>query len=259
MAQELQNRVAFITGGASGIGHATALALAAEGAAIAVADINGEVAKAVAAEVKALGVNAVAVVVDVTDLAAVEAAFDSVGKALGAVDILVNSAGHNDRGQGRNTIAELDLARWDAIMRLNLYGTLYCCRVAVKSMMARRWGRIVNIGSAAGYRLDAGGGAYAVSKAALPALTKILAKEVAAYGVTVNAVAPFFTDTPMLRKRFATREDMQQAIETGPVTNPMHSVLEARDQADAVLYLCKESGRYVTGQTLHVNGGSYMP
>src|SRR5690606_23029957 len=117
MTRELENRVAFITGGASGIGHATALALAAEGANIVIADINSDAADKAAAEVAKLGVKAIPAIVDIADIAAVEATFAQVTKALGPVDILVNSAGSNERGQGSNTIADLDLARWDAIMR----------------------------------------------------------------------------------------------------------------------------------------------
>ncbi|ATE66410.1 NAD(P)-dependent oxidoreductase [Rhizorhabdus dicambivorans] len=258
-APELAGRTALVVGGGSGIGRASALALARHGAAIAVADLDLAAAAAVAAEIEATGASACALPVDVTDLASVEEAHRTAMTRLGPVDILINSAGANERGNSGHAVAEIDLERWDAILRLNLYGTLHCCRVAARSMIGRGWGRIVNIGSAAGYRLEAGGGAYAVSKAAIPALTKILAKEVGRHGVTANVVVPFFTDTPMLRRRFPDRQSMDAALQSGALASPMGVVLDAEDQAAAVLYLCLESGRYVTGQSIHVNGGSWMP
>lgn len=259
MTGELGGRTALVTGGGSGIGREAAIALAAEGAAIVVADLDAAAAEETVQAIERKGGQALAVVTDVTSQASVEATHAAAVERFGAVDILVTSAGGNDRGEAGYEVGEIDLERWHAIMRLNLEGTLLCCRAAVPMMKARGWGRIVTIGSAAGYRLEPGGGAYAVSKAAIAALTKVLAKEVGPYGVTANMVVPFFTDTPMLRRRLPTEAAMKEKLNSPLLQTPMNVVLEARDQAAAILYLCRESGRYVTGQSLHVNGGAYMP
>jgi NAD(P)-dependent dehydrogenase (short-subunit alcohol dehydrogenase family) len=251
--------VAVITGAGSGIGRGAACALAGLGAAIAVCDIDGAAARAAADDIQAEGGRALAVEMDVTDIASVTSGFAAVATALGAVDILVHSAGGNTRSPGGDTIAAMDLAIWDRIIRLNLYGTMHTCRVAASGMAARGWGRIIIIGSAAGYRLSAGGGAYAVAKAGIAAFTKILAREMAASQVTVNSVVPFFVDTPMLRRQFPDDAALAAQMQTGALANPMHVVLQVEDQVAAILYLCQASGRFVTGQSLHVNGGSIMP
>lgn len=259
MRVELAGRTALITGGGSGIGREAAFSLAAEGAAIVVADLDPTAAEETVAAVRRRGGDALGVATDVTSQSSVEAAHAKAVERFGAVDILVTSAGANDRGTGGYEIGEIDMERWRAIMRLNLEGSLLCCRAAVPMMKARRWGRIVTVGSTAGYRLEPGGGGYAMAKAALAAMTKMLAKEVGPFGVTANMVVPFFTDTPMLRRRLPTEAAMKQALASPLLQTPMDVVLEAKDQAAAILYFCRESGRYVTGQSLHVNGGAYMP
>jgi 2-hydroxycyclohexanecarboxyl-CoA dehydrogenase len=255
---ELRGRVALITGGGSGIGRGAAIGLARVGAAIAVADIDAEAAAETVRQVEAGGGRAVAVGMDVTDLASVESGFDSAARALGPVDILVNSAGGNEHSPDGNTTLAMDMASWDRVIRLNLNGTLNTCRVATAGMVARGWGRIVIIGSAAGYRLAGGGGAYAVAKAGVAAFTKILAREMAEHNVTVNSVVPFFVDTPMLRRQIPTEEAMAKTMQEGPLANPMRVVLQVEDQVGAILYLCLASGRFVTGQAIHVNGGAIM-
>jgi 2-hydroxycyclohexanecarboxyl-CoA dehydrogenase len=256
---ELQGRVALITGGGSGIGRGAAVALAQAGAAVAVADIDRAAAAETVHMVGAAGGQALAIAMDVTDPASVEHGFADAARALGPVDILINSAGGNEHAPAGNTVARMDLASWDRLIRLNLNGALYTSRVASAGMVERGWGRIVFIGSASGYRLSPGGGAYAVSKAALAAFTTILAREVAEHNVTVNSVAPFFVYTPMLRRQIPSEEAMAKTMREGPLSNPMRVVLQVEDQVAAILYLCKASGRYVTGQALHVNGGAIMP
>jgi NAD(P)-dependent dehydrogenase (short-subunit alcohol dehydrogenase family) len=257
--KELQGRGALITGGGSGIGRGAALALAGAGAAVAVADLDPQAAAETVALVEREGGRAVAIAMDVTDPASVDQGFAIARQVLGAVDILVNSAGGNEHSPGGNATLAMDLDSWDRVIRLNLYGSLYTSRAAAAAMVERRWGRIVIVGSAAGYRLGAGGGAYAVSKAAVAAFAKILAREVGPHNVTVNSVAPFFVDTPMLRRQFPTEDAMAKVMKEGPLANPMGVVLQVEDQVAAILYLCQESGRYVTGQALHVNGGAIMP
>jgi NAD(P)-dependent dehydrogenase (short-subunit alcohol dehydrogenase family) len=257
--QNLAGRVALITGGGSGIGQGAALALAREGAAIAVADINPQAAAETTRCLHAENARAVAITMDVTDITSVEAGFAAAAQTLGPVDILVCSAGGNEHPPAGNTILNMNLDSWNRLINLNLNGTVYTCRTAAAAMVPRGWGRIVIIGSASGYRLASGGGAYAVAKAATAAFTKILAREVAAAQVTVNAVIPFFVDTPMLRKQFPSDAQLTAQMADGPLANPMHVVLQVQDQVEAILYLCKDSGRYVTGQALHINGGSFMP
>jgi 2-hydroxycyclohexanecarboxyl-CoA dehydrogenase len=221
--------------------------------------VNIEAACRTANEITAEGGRALAVEMDVTDIASVTAGFGAAEAALGVVDILVHSAGGNERSPGGDTVANMDLAVWDRVIRLNLYGTVHACHAAAPGMVARGWGRIIIVGSAAGYRLAAGGGAYAVAKAGIAAFTKILAREVAASHVTVNSIVPFFVDTPMLRRQFPDDAALEAEMNTGKLANPMHVVLQVEDQVEAILYLCRASGRYVTGQALHVNGGSIMP
>jgi NAD(P)-dependent dehydrogenase (short-subunit alcohol dehydrogenase family) len=255
----LHGRVALVTGAGSGIGRGVALALAREGAAIAVADIDVAAAAETMRLILAENARVISIVMDVTNIANVEAGFAAAAQSLGPVDILISSAGGNEHHPGGNSITNMDLASWDRVLNLNLNGTVYTCRTAASGMVSRNWGRIVIIGSASGYRLASGGGAYAVAKAAIAAFTKILARELASNYVTVNAVIPFFVDTPMLRRQFPSDRELAAQMEDGPLANPMHVVLQVEDQVEAVLYLCRPSGRYVTGQALHVNGGAFMP
>jgi len=255
----LSGRVALITGGGSGIGRGAALALGRAGAAIAVADIDPAAAAATTRLLLAQNARAIAIPMDVTDIASVESGFAAAAQSLGPVDILISSAGANEHNAGGNAILNMNLDSWNRLINLNLNGTVYCCRTAAAGMVARRWGRIVIIGSTAGFRLSSGGGGYAVAKAATAAFTKILARELAASNVTVNTVIPFFVDTPMLRKQFPTEAQLNAQMQEGPLANPMHVVLQVEDQVEAILYLCRDSGRYITGLALHVNGGAFMP
>ncbi len=255
----LAGRVALITGAGSGIGQGAALALAKAGAAVAVADINPEAAAETTRRLHSENARSVAITMDVTDIDNVQSGFAAAVQALGPIDILVCSAGGNEHSPAGNTVLNMDLDSWNRLINLNLNGTVYTCRAAVAGMVPRRGGRIIIIGSASGYRLAAGGGAYAVAKAAIAAFTKILAREVAADNITVNAVIPFFVDTPMLRKQFPSDEQLAAQMQEGPLANPMHVVLQVQDQVEAILYLCEDSGRYITGQALHINGGSFMP
>jgi len=255
----LAGRVALVTGAGSGIGRGAAGALARFGVAVAACDLNHEAACHTADDIVADGGRALALEMDVTDIGSVNAGFAAAEAALGLVDILVHSAGGNERSPAGDTVANMDLAVWDRIIRLNLYGTMHTCRVAASGMTKRGSGRIIIVGSASGYRLAAGGGAYAVAKAGIGAFTKILAREVAASQVTVNSIVPFFVDTPMLRRQFPDDAALEAEMKSGKLANPMHVVLQVEDQVEAILYLCRASGRYVTGQALHVDGGSIMP
>lgn len=256
---DLAGRVALVTGaGGGGIGRATALALAGAGAAVAAADVDTPGAAETARLIEAAGGRAIALEMDVTDVAAVEAGVRRCAEELGPALVLVNVAGGQGGGGGQ-PISRMDLDGFDRTMRLNLYGPLHCCRAALPAMIQARWGRIVNIGSATAYRCWPGAGAYAIAKSAVPTLTKLIAKENGHRGITANCVVPAVTDTPGTRRMY---DDAGFEAVVGPgglLENPMHTVLKPADLAAAVLYLCCESGRFVTGQTLHVNAGAIMP
>lgn len=257
-AIDLSGQVAFVTGAASGIGRATALALARSGASVAVADINREGAAETVAQAEAAGGKAHAIHISLAHPDSVSAAFTACDATLGAPQILVNCAGGNAGGGG--LLTELDLDGWDRTFALNVKGTLLCCRAALPAMIARRQGAIVNVASSSGFRLQAGGGAYAVAKAAVPALTKVLANEVGPHGITVNCIVPSLTDTPFTRRVFGGDEGLAAQVQPGAMlANPLGVVLSAEDQAWAILVLCAPSSRHITGQAIHVNGGHYMP
>jgi len=193
---ELVDRVALITGGGRGIGLAAARRLAEEGADIAVADLDRGSAEAAAAEVDRLGRKALAIVMDVASPASVDEGVRAVETSLGRVDVLVNSAGILGPFL---PVWETPVESWDRLIAVHLRGTFLCCRAVVPGMIARRWGRIVNLASLAGkegFPLDA---AYCAAKAGIMAFTKSLAKEVVQYNIRVNAVAPTVIETDLVR------------------------------------------------------------
>jgi 3-oxoacyl-[acyl-carrier protein] reductase len=239
-------KVAFVTGGAHGIGKAISRALHASGAAVVVADIDSDGAVETA---HALGERAVGVFIDVSNLDAVRTAVDTAVKAFGCIDILVNSAGVCRRGR----VLDISEADWDQIIAVNLKGTFLCCKTVLPYMIQKKWGRIVNVASVAGKIGGLMVGVpYAASKGGVLALTKGLAREVAEYGITVNAVCPALVDTDMARI-FTPAE-----IENYLKGVPLRRLATAEDVAQAVLYLCSPEASYVTGEVLDVNGGLLM-
>jgi NAD(P)-dependent dehydrogenase (short-subunit alcohol dehydrogenase family) len=256
-SQPYAGQVALVTGAASGIGRAVALRLAREGAAVALLDIDAAGAAETERLVRALEmpVRTVAVAVDVSDAAQVRAAVERAVAELGAPAILVNCAGISRGGP----VAELEEADWDRVQAVNLRGTYLCCRAVTPRMAAAGYGRVINISSGTGVRVGPGSGAYAASKAGVIALTKALAGELAAQGVTANVVAPGVTDTAMTRGAFGTRGALEAAAREGRIANPMGVVLEPEDIAAAVAFFALPESRRITGQTLHVNAGAYMP
>jgi len=242
----LHSRVALVTGAARGIGAAIALALAERGASVVCADIGPPDDHA--AEIRARGGQARALTLDVADARAVRAAFGVLERG---IDILVNNAGIFPRAPA----LELDEAEWDRVLDVNLKGTMLCAQAAAALMRDQgRGGRIVNITSGAAFVPTAQSAAYAASKAGIVALTRVLALELAPSAITVNAVAPGLTDTAQPRS-FYSDEDLAAIaarIPHGRIAQPAEIV-------GAVAFLCSDAAAYVTGQTLHVNGGLYMP
>lgn len=243
----LKDKVAIVTGAGSGIGQATALRFAQEGATVVAADVNAEAAQATADKINAAGGKAMAIALNVADKAAVDAAFAQVVDAYGRVDILINNAGINRDAMSKKMSEE----QWDAVLNVNLKGTWLCAQAAGRLMTQQKYGRIVNTASIA-VRGNIGQANYAASKAGLSGLSKSLAREVGARGITVNVVAPGFIDTDMTR---ALGDDKRGAL---AAAIPLQRLGAVEDVAHAVVFLAAPAGSYITGETLHVNGGMYM-
>lgn len=252
---QVEGRVAMVTGGGSGIGRASALMLAREGADIVVCDIDGEAGQKVVAEVEALGRAAIAEPTDSSDSAQVNRLVSQAADRFGKVDIVVNSAGIARQA----TIRECPEDLWDRVLAVHLKSTFLCSKAAIELMIPGQWGRIVNIISRAAFKGRAGTGPYSAAKAGMLGLSRVLAVETAEWGITVNNVAPGTTLTPMVAAGFPTEAIQQEeARSSGVITRPMR-LAEADEIAAAVLYLCGPHSAHVTGTTMHVNGGTYMP
>jgi 3-oxoacyl-[acyl-carrier protein] reductase len=261
-------RCCVVTGAGGGIGEAVSRAFAAQGARVALLDVDLARASAVAHSLP----NARAFACDVADSAAVQRAMEAAAKALGPIDVLVNNAGIiggaeyarnlasraaqlDELQQGgaistpTDATASMTDAQWRAMLSTHLDGTFYCTRAVLADMQARRSGAIVNMSSIMG--LSGGNGVphYAAAKAGIIAFTRAVAQEVAPFGIRVNAVAPGFIDTAM-------RSQLPPAIAAGHVrATPMGRLGTAAEIADAVLYLCGPGASFITGQVLGVNGG----
>ena len=239
------DRVALVTGGSRGIGRAITLALARSGHPVAINYLSrDDEAKETVSLVEEIGGEALAVKADVGDPQDVTRLFAEAEEAFGRVHVLVNNAGV--RGDGL-TLSMSD-AMWDDVLRINLSGTFFCCRRALRSMLRGRWGRIVNVSSVAGLRASPGQTNYSAAKAGVIALTKSLAKEVATKGITVNAVAPGLIATELTTNLGPRFEEMVGEIPVGKPGTP-------EDVAGMVEYLCSEGAGYVTGGVFVTDGG----
>ena len=243
---DLSGRVAIVTGASRGIGRATALALARQGASV-VAAARGDHAEPVAAAIEAGGGRAVAVAVDVTDPASVERMAAAADERFGRVDVLVSNAGIT-RDQ---LVLRMKRDDWDAVVATNLTAAYTCVQAVLRPMIKQRAGRIITISSVVGQTGNAGQANYAASKAGLIGFSKALALEVASRGITVNVVAPGLIETDMTR---AIAADAQQ---TWAGRIPVGRLGRPEDVADAVCFLASDEAAYITGQVLAVNGGMY--
>ncbi|HIL88433.1 MAG TPA: 3-oxoacyl-[acyl-carrier-protein] reductase [Deltaproteobacteria bacterium] len=243
---DFNGKTVLITGAARGIGKTIALQLADQGADIAFTDLSDEV-EAVKSEIESRGRRCLAFQTNVTDAEAVDAMVKEIVGAWERIDILVNNAGITRD----NLFLRMKLEEWAQVVDINLNGVFNVTRAAIRPMVKQRYGRVVSLSSVVGFSGNPGQVNYSSTKAALVGFTKSLAREVGARGVTVNLVAPGFIDTAMTQKL---NEDQQSAILQQVPLGRMGSV---EDIANAVAFLSSDQAAYITGTTLHVNGGIY--
>ncbi len=249
MKDMLKDKVALVTGASRGIGKAIALALAENGAAVAVNYSSSEASAVEVAElIRKNDGKAEIFKARVNVEAEVEEMFSGVEKSLGPVDILVNNAGITKD----NLLMRMKTEEWDSVIDVNLKGAFLCTRRAVKSMMKNRYGKIINISSVVGFAGNAGQFNYSAAKAGIIGMTKSAALECASRGIRVNAVAPGFIETDMT----ASLSDDVKAAYMEKI--PLKSLGSPEDIANAAVYLASPLSDYMTGQTLHLNGGMYL-
>ena len=251
MSERFRGKVVIVTGGGSGIGRATALAFAREGAAVGIADRSRQKADAVAAEATAAGGRSLALTCDVSQAGDCEEAVRATESAFGPLEILVNNAGIGTTG----TVLTTDAAAFDRLMAVNVKGTYLMSRAALAVMVPRRRGVIVNAGSIAGVRAVAERAAYVTTKFAVVGLTKAMALDHVKDGIRVNAVCPGTTLTPWIDERLAEAPDPDAAMATLVARQPMGRLGTAEEMAAAYLFLASDESSFTTGTTLVIDGG----
>lgn len=245
---KLKDKVAIVTGASRGIGEAIARKFCQEGASVMLCSRSAESVGAIAEFLSGDGGNAKSTQADISSKADVEALVDLTLKEFARVDILVNNAGIT-----RDSLfMRMKDDDWEAVLQTNLTGTAHCMRGVIRPMMRQKSGRIINISSVVGLVGNAGQANYAASKAGIIGLTKSVAKEVGRRGITVNAIAPGFITTDMTEK--LPEKDQQKLLDA----IPMGSFGAPEDVAEAALFLVSDAARYITGQTLQVDGGMVM-
>jgi 2-hydroxycyclohexanecarboxyl-CoA dehydrogenase len=243
----LQGKVAVVTGGARGIGRAISLRLARDGAAVSVWDLRADGVHETVEEIRQAGGKAMACVGDAANAGEVARCANETRQAFGPIHILVNNAGI----VGFDRFLTITEEMWDRMMQINMKGPFLCSKEIIPDMLEAKWGRIINISSSSAQTGAASMSHYVASKGGVIGLTKGLAIEFAATGITVNNVPPGFVDTPMLRESPVNMETYAQGM-------PMKRSGQPEDIAAAVSYLASEDANYVTGQTLSVNGGRFL-
>jgi 3-oxoacyl-[acyl-carrier protein] reductase len=244
----MEGKVALVTGGARGIGKAIAAELSEAGASLAIVDVVQDAAEETAAEFRALGVEARAYGANVADLEDVNRMVKEVLNDFQKIDILVNNAGITRD----NLLVRMKEAEWDAVIAVNLKGTFNCIKAVARPMMKARFGKIVNVASVVGVMGNAGQANYSASKAGVIGLTKTVAKELGARGITVNAVAPGYIQTDM------TGELSENARDAFLTIVPLKRPGLPKDVARVVKFLASDEADYVTGQVINVDGGMLM-
>jgi 3-oxoacyl-[acyl-carrier protein] reductase len=248
MAGRLHGRKALVTGGARGIGGAIATAFARDGADVAVLDLRIENAEAKIADLKPFGVKTAAIAADVSNEGQVQAAIAAATAALGQIDILVNNAGIDTT----EVVADMSTSMWDEMIAVNLRSVFLCTRAVLKPMIARKFGRIINMASQLGHKGAPEMAHYAAAKAGVIGFTKSLAYEVARDGVTANAICPGPIDTELYRA--LPEEWRSRKIAELPIGRPGH----VDEIAPTAVLLASDEGAYYTGVTMNPNGGDVM-
>ena len=249
-AEEFSGKIAIVTGAARGMGYAVAKRLAAGGASVVINDINAEAAARAASDLHALGHAALAVAGDVTSGQDVGRLVARAVEHYGEVHILINNAGI----LRPTPVIDIQEDEWDLVVNVNLKGTYLCSRAVLPSMQKTGWGRIVNFSSTAGKNISTVGGAhYTAAKAGILGFTRHLAKEVAGYGITVNAVCPGLIDTEMVRSTISAERAQAYAD-----SFPIKRLGEPFEVAELVAFLASDRAAYITGASLDINGGDLM-
>jgi 2-hydroxycyclohexanecarboxyl-CoA dehydrogenase len=251
---KLKGKGALVTGAGRGIGRAIALALAEQGAQVAVLDILGENAGNVCREIEGMGGKALSLAVDLTRRPQVERAVQETIGQFGQLDIVVNNAGW-DRME---LFLDSEEEAWDKVIAVNFKSVLYVCKAALPHMVGRRTGRVINIASDAGRVGSTGEAVYAGTKGAIIAFSKTLAREMARHAITVNVVCPGLTETPLLEGIRAQSEKTARVIDAVSRAIPLGRIGRPEDIAAAVAFLASPEADFITGQTLSVSGGLTM-
>lgn len=262
MDLKIKDKVAVVTGGGNGIGEAVALRLAAEGSKIAVADLSPDAAAKVVGVIKARGGDALALTCDATKAEDVDNMMDKTIRVYGAVDILVNNVGG---GSGIALMAKSLIEDWDRTIEINLKSAYLCCRAAAKVMIPRKQGRMINMSSVSGKQGEKLLGAYCAAKFGVMGLTQTLAKELARYDITVNAVCPGYVFTPGWEKLAQAVKEVQPAFADKSLqeifearvkeVTPLKRPQDADEIAGLVAYLASYEARSITGQSISIDGG----
>lgn len=244
----MNDKVVLVTGSARGIGFRIAEMFAEKGAKTVILDINQEIVDKAVEDLKARGFEAFGYILDVTNAELVETVFKQVNKELGSLDVLINNAGITKD----NLIMRMKEAEWDAVINVNLKGTFNCTQKISRYMMKQKSGVIINIASVIGIMGNAGQANYAASKGGIIALTKSTAKELASRNIRANAVAPGFIETDM------TASLSEEVVENYAKAIPLGKMGQTEDIANLCLFLASDGAKYITGQTINVDGGLIM-
>lgn len=250
---ELKEKIIVITGAGSGIGAASAKLMASLGARVIAADIDLKKAEETVAEIKKSGGKATAHHVDVTQFKEVENFVKQVVKEYGSIDVMVNNAGIG--GKNQNKTAEHTLEDWHSVIAVNQTGVFYCMKVALQQMLLQGEGNIINIASLAGLKPSGNNLSYSASKFAVVGMTKSAALEYGRKNIRINAVCPGYTHSSLLDQLLASRPDMGERLKQ---MIPMGRFGEATEVAETVAWLASDSSKYITGQTITIDGGTSL-